>query len=62
MSEIEAIVGRYVNITVDGLDYRIFYEEAGSGIPLFCLHTAGADSRQYRHMLNDADLTANYRI
>ena len=46
MSELEAIIGRYVNIEVDGRDYRIFFEEAGSGIPLFCLHTAGADSRQ----------------
>ncbi len=35
MSDIESIVGRYLNITVDGRAYRIFYEEAGSGIPLF---------------------------
>ena len=62
MSDIESIVGRYVNITVDGRAYRIFYEEAGSGIPLFCLHTAGADSRQFRHMLNDPDLTAKYHV
>ena len=62
MSDIESIVGRYLNITVDGRAYRIFYEEAGSGIPLFCLHTAGADSRQFRHMLNDPELTAKYRV
>ena len=62
MSEFERISGRYVNITVDGYDYRIFFEEAGSGTPLLLLHTAGADSRQFRHLLNDDELTANYRI
>lgn len=58
----EPILGRYVTLNVDGRDYRIFYEEAGSGIPLLCLHTAGADSRQYRHLLNDAEVTARYRV
>ena len=62
MSEFERISGRYVNITVDGYDYRIFFEEAGSGTPLLLLHTAGADSRQFRHLLNDDELTANFRI
>jgi pimeloyl-ACP methyl ester carboxylesterase len=37
-------------------------EEAGQGIPLLCLHTAGADSRQYRHLLNDAAVTSKYRV
>ena len=32
------------------------------GIPLLCLHTAGADSRQYRHLLNDASVTPKYRV
>ena len=40
-----------------GARHRIFFEEAGQGIPLLCLHTAGADSRQYRHVLNDARVT-----
>ena len=29
----EDIVGRYVNITSNSVDYRIFYEEAGAGVP-----------------------------
>ena len=62
MSEHEDIVGRYINIEADGRKYRIFYEHAGRGIPLLCLHTAGADSRQFRHMLNDPGLTANYHV
>ena len=40
----------------------MFVEEAGRGIPLLCLHTAGADSRQYRHVLNDRAVTDRFRI
>ena len=58
----EPIVGRYLNLTSGGGEYRIFYEEAGEGVPLVCLHTAGADSRQFRHVLNDADIAAKFRI
>ncbi len=62
MFEIEPITGRYVSIQVDDIAYRIYFEENGSGIPLLCLHTAGADSRQYRHVLNDPELASKYRI
>ncbi len=62
MSRIEQITGRYVHLTVDDIDYRIYFEEAGEGIPLLCLHTAGADSRQFRHMLTDEDLTKTHRV
>ena len=37
-------------------------EESGAGIPLICLHTAGSDARQFRHILNDKKITANYRV
>ena len=62
MAEIESIAGRYVTLESNGVSYRIFYEEAGEGVPLICLHTAGADSRQFRHMLNDADVTRDFRV
>ena len=62
MSNIEPILGRYLHADVDGLTYRIFFEEAGRGIPLLCLHTAGADSRQYRHLMNDRWVTERYRV
>ncbi|OKO85365.1 alpha/beta hydrolase [Bradyrhizobium sp. NAS80.1] len=62
MSSLEGIVGRYLNVIVDGMPYRIYLEEAGSGIPLLCLHTAGADSRQYRHLLNDREVTSKFRV
>lgn len=59
---VEAIVGRYMALRHDGLDHRVYFEEAGQGVPLLCLHTAGADSRQYRHLLNDADITRRFRV
>ena len=62
MIEFEPIVGRYLTLDVDGLSYRIFVEEAGRGLPLLCLHTAGADSRQFRHLLNDPEITDRYRV
>ncbi len=58
---VESIVGRYVNLEIEGVGHRIYYEEAGTGVPLLCLHTAGADSRPYRHVLNDPAVTAQYR-
>lgn len=59
---LEPIVGRYVHIDIGGKPCRVYFEEAGEGISLVCLHTAGADSRQYRHMLCDADITSRYRV
>ncbi len=59
---IEPIVGRYVRMDFNGRPHRIYFEEAGGGIPLICLHTAGADGRQYRALLNDPDITARFRV
>jgi pimeloyl-ACP methyl ester carboxylesterase len=62
VAQIEPIVGRYVNLEHSGERYRVYFEEAGQGTPLLCLHTAGADSRQYRHLLNDPSVTGTYRV
>lgn len=59
---IEQIIGRYVTIDVAGRTQRIYFEEAGQGRPVLCLHTAGSDTRQWRHILNDAEITATHRI
>jgi pimeloyl-ACP methyl ester carboxylesterase len=56
--KLEPIVGRYAQLN----DCRIYFEEAGQGIPLLCLHTAGSDGRQYRGVLNDAQITKSYRV
>ena len=63
---LEPIVGRYVWLTLGGRRYRVYFEEAGpsagGGIPLVCLHTAGADNKQWRHLLNDAEITRQFRV
>lgn len=61
-AKIENICGRYVTIEAGGRAYRIYFEEAGQGRPVLCLHTAGADTRQWRHLLNDADITGSNRL
>jgi pimeloyl-ACP methyl ester carboxylesterase len=60
--EVEPIVGRYVTVEVHGVAYRIYFEESGSGIPLVCQHTASAEGLQWRHLLNDKDVTSRYRV
>lgn len=60
--DFEPIVGRYATLRLDGRPCRVFFEEAGEGVPLLCLHTAGADSRQYRHIMADPAITDHYRV
>ncbi len=62
MTSIEPIVGRYLNTAIGGRTQRVYFEEAGAGIPLLCLHTAGSDGRQYRGLMNDASITSQFRV
>jgi pimeloyl-ACP methyl ester carboxylesterase len=62
MADFEPIAGSYFSVLLNGERHRIYLEEAGRGIPLFCLHTAGADSRQFRHVLNDSDVTDRFHV
>src|SRR6202051_1529195 len=62
MPYVEPITGRYISLDIAGERHRIFVEEAGSGVPLLCLHTAGNDSRQFRHMMNDGAVTGRFRV
>jgi len=55
-------VGRYVNVEIDGCRHKVFYFEAGQGTPLLCQHTAGNENRQWRHLLEDRELTRHYRV
>ena len=59
---IEPITGRYAHIEMMGRPHRVYWEEAGQGIPLVCLHTAGSDGRQFRAVLNDAEITQHFRV
>ncbi|KAA9149543.1 alpha/beta hydrolase [Amycolatopsis acidicola] len=56
------IVGRYVSFEVGGVRQRVYYESAGTGPALVCLHTAGADSRQFRYLLEDPELTGQWTV
>ena len=58
----EPIVGRYLQVELEGRSCRVYVEEAGQGIPLLCLHTAGADGRQFRHLMCDDAVTSHYRV
>ncbi len=59
---LEPIIGRYVQTDIGGVPHRLYFEEAGEGQPVLCIHTAGADNRQWRHILNDDELTQRYRF
>lgn len=58
----EPMVGRYLQVELEGRSCRVYVEEAGQGIPLLCLHTAGADGRQFRHLMCDEAVTSHYRV
>ena len=58
----EPIVGRYLQLPLGGRAHRVYVEEAGSGTPLLCLHTAGADTRQYRAVMNDPEILGRFRV
>ncbi len=62
MADLEPVVGRYLRLSLEGRPHRVYFEEAGQGIPLVCLHTAGADGRQFRHLMNDAEITRHFRV
>jgi pimeloyl-ACP methyl ester carboxylesterase len=54
--------GHYVYIEIQNTEYRVYFEENGNGIPLLCQHSAGSDGQQWRHILNDDEITSKYRV
>lgn len=55
--------GQYVWLEYGDETYRTYYEVAGDGdVPLVCLHTAGADSREYRHVLASDALQERFTV
>lgn len=63
----DAPIGRYVHLDLPGADgvvddHRVYFEEAGAGIPLLCQHTAGAHGSQWRHVLEAAAVTEHFRV
>lgn len=62
MARFDSSVGRYVYLEIAGVEYRVYFEENGRGTPLLLQHTAGADARQWRHVLEDAELARHFRM
>jgi pimeloyl-ACP methyl ester carboxylesterase len=54
--------GGYVPVTVGGVTYQIYYETAGSGRDVLCMHTAGSDGRQFHGLMADARITDGHRL
>lgn len=59
---IDAPIGRYVHLNLEGHDHRIYFEEAGQGIPLLMQHTAGCHSSQWRHLFEFPEITERFRL
>jgi len=56
------IKGYYKEIIINNKKNEIYYETAGEGVPLICLHTAGGDSRQFKYLLRNKELTSKFQI
>lgn len=59
---IDAPTGRYVHLNLGGHDHRIYFEEAGEGIPLLMQHTAGCHGSQWRHLFEYPEITERFRL
>jgi pimeloyl-ACP methyl ester carboxylesterase len=62
MPRFDHATGRYIYLGIDGIEYRVYFEENGAGIPLLLQHTAGADGRQWRHLLEDESVARHFRM
>ena len=56
------IRGFYRSVAADGTTWRIHCEQAGEGRDLLCLHTAGADGRQFHRLMADRRITRHWRL
>lgn len=55
-------VGRYVYLNLGGARHRIYFEEAGEGIPVLLQHTAGCHGSQWRHLFEMPEITSRFRL
>ena len=48
MARFDQSTGRYIYLEINGIEYRTYFEESGTGdIGILLQHTAGADGRQW---------------
>jgi hypothetical protein len=62
MAYFSPVMGRYVIIDVLGDECKVIFLENGSGQPLVCQHTAGCPNHQWRDLLEDEEITQDYRV
>ena len=65
MTRFDSAIGRYVYLDIKDVEYRVYFEDSGGDsrqIPLLLQHTAGADGRQWRHVLEDRELAERFRM
>lgn len=60
--QFDSPVGRYIHLDLGGQDHRVYFEEAGAGIPLLLQHTAGAHGAQWRHLFERREITDHFRL
>jgi len=62
MPRFDRTTGRYLHLDVAGHSHRVYFEESGQGVPLLLQHTAGSDGKQWRHLLEDPQVTERFRV
>ena len=62
MAKLDPAIGRYVYLEIHGIEYRVYFEQNGTGIPLVCQHTAASDGRLWRYLLNDEQITQRFQV
>ena len=60
--QFDSPVGRYVHLDLLGQDHRVYFEEAGSGVPMLLQHTAGCHGSQWRHLFERREITEHFRL
>ncbi len=56
------VQGSYIPVSVGGVTYQIYYETAGTGRDVLCMHTAGSDGRQFHGLMADRRIVQNHRL
>lgn len=59
---LDAAVGRYVHLDIGGVRHRVYFEQAGQGLPMLLQHTAGCHGSQWRHLLEEPRITERFRL
>ena len=61
-ASVPVVTGGYVPVTAAGTTYHVYHEYAGHGPDLLCLHTAGADGRQFHRLMADPRIAGLHRM